>query len=77
MAIVTYRVPEPVKAAFDRTFAGENKSAVIARLMRDAVAERHRQTRRTRAVDALLAIRRRMPPVTPARVRVARGRGRP
>jgi hypothetical protein len=37
MATVNFSVPDDVKHEFDRTFAGENKSALIAGLMREAV----------------------------------------
>ena len=37
MATVNFSVPDEVKAAFDRTFEGQNKSAVIAELMRRAL----------------------------------------
>jgi hypothetical protein len=77
MAIVNYSVPDDVKAAFDTTFAGENKSAVVARLMRDAVDERRRVEQRQRAVEALLDLRRRTKPVRASAIRAARRRGRP
>lgn len=57
MATVNFSVPEKVKQAFNRVFKGENKSAVLARLMRQAVDERRRQKRRALAVDALLRLR--------------------
>ena len=37
MATVNFSVPEDVKTAFNETFKGRNKSAVIAELMREAV----------------------------------------
>lgn len=46
MATVNFSVPDDVKAAFDRVFKGQNKSAVIADLMRQAVAESKRRKRR-------------------------------
>ena len=72
MATVNFSVPEEVKAAFDEAFARENKSAVVARLMRQAVEERRRQERRSRAIDALLRVRHRARPVTDRQVRRAR-----
>ncbi len=38
MATINFSVPEDVKAAFNETFSQQNKSAVIADLMREAVA---------------------------------------
>jgi hypothetical protein len=77
MAIVNFSVPEETKRKFDRAFRGRNKSAVIARLMERAVEEERRRERRARAVDALLALRRRIQPVTASDIRKARTTGRP
>jgi hypothetical protein len=57
MATVNFSVPDEVKQEFNKTFAGENKSAVLTRLMRQAIEERHRQRRRAAAIDALLELR--------------------
>jgi len=76
MAIVNFSVPEDVKQAFNTTFQGQNKSAVIAELMREAVdrAQRHQQHRS--AVDRILADRATAPRVTAARFNAARDEGR-
>jgi hypothetical protein len=74
---VNFSVPAEVKQAFNDAFAGENKSAVIARLMRQAVEDRQRQRRQAAAIDALLDLRRSQPPVTAAAVAAARREGRP
>lgn len=77
MATVNFSVPEEVKRTFNQAFAGANKSAVVAQLMRQAVEERRRQERRRRAIERLLRLRRRMKPVTQLAIRVARVKGRP
>ena len=77
MATVNFSVPDSVKAAFNEVFADENKSAVIARLMCQAVQERQRQQRRTQAIEALLALRDTMPSVGDEDIRKARLKGRP
>ena len=77
MATVNFSVPDDVKRAFNEAFGGQNKSAVLARLMRQAVEEQRRALRRAAAVDALLKLRRRQRPVTDRAVRKARGTGRP
>ena len=74
---INVSVPREVKEAFDRAFAGENKSAIIARLMQEAVDERRRKLRRSRAVDALLDLRRGQPAANSREVARARRRGRP
>ena len=77
MATVNFSVPEKVKQAFNRTFKGENKSAVLARLMRQAVDERRRQKRRALAVDALLRLRGRTRRAANEVIRRERRMGRP
>jgi metal-responsive CopG/Arc/MetJ family transcriptional regulator len=77
MAMVNYSVPDDVRDAFNEAFAGENKSAVVAELMRQAVEERRRRERRARAIGRLLDLRKRTPAVSGAEVLRARRRGRP
>ena len=77
MATVNFSVPEEVKEAFQEAFANENKSAVIARLMQQAVAEKQREKRRAAAIDALLDLRRKQQPVSDAEIARARKAGRP
>ncbi|HMB53401.1 MAG TPA: hypothetical protein VKU40_08795 [Thermoanaerobaculia bacterium] len=77
MATVNFSVPDEVKDDFQRTFADENKSAIIARLMRRAVDERRREKRRVAAVDALLELRKGQASVSAAEVDRARHAGRP
>ncbi len=48
MATVNFSVPDEVKSEFDKTFGDQNKSAIIADLMRQAVRERQLQLRRER-----------------------------
>jgi hypothetical protein len=40
MATVNFSIPDEVEAEFDRVFGAQNKSAVIADLMRWAIAEK-------------------------------------
>ncbi len=77
MATVNFSVPSDVKEAFDKAFARQNKSAVLTELMRQAVDERRRRQRRVKAVEKLLALRKRSQPVTDKDIRAARRRGRP
>ncbi len=77
MGTVNFSVPDDIKRAFNKAFEGENKSAVLARLMRQAVVERERQRRRAAAIDALLSLRGRTRPVSEAAIRKARHKGRP
>ena len=75
MATVNFSVPDDVKAEFDKTFGGQNKSAVIADLMRKAVADAKLRKRRMDVFRALT--RRRRPKLSDAQIRASRTTGRP
>ena len=77
MATVNFSVPDEVKELFNRVFARENKSSVIARLMMQAVEERRAQRTRARAVNALLRLRPTRKPMTMKQFAEARRAGRP
>ena len=77
MSTVNFSVPDEVKLAFNEIFQGQNKSAVIADLMLEAV-ERARSTKRSQqAYRSILARRKHASAVTPAQFRTAREAGRP
>ncbi len=57
MATVNFSVPEDIKQAFNKTFKGENKSAILSLLMREAIEKREKQQRRKAAVEAILKFR--------------------
>lgn len=77
MATVNFSVPEEVKEAFNRAFAGQNKSAVIADLMRRAVEEAARRQARAEAIARLGARREERPAADENAIRTARSSGRP
>ena len=77
MATVNFSVPDDVKAEFDRVFGGQNKSAVIAELMRKAVAEAKRRKQRESIFRALTRRRKERPSLTDKQIRAARTAGRP
>lgn len=77
MATVNFSVPDEVKEQFNRVFARENKSSIIAGLMMQAVEERRLQNTRARAIDSLLRRRRSRKPVSDSEIRSARIAGRP
>ncbi len=72
MATVNFSVPDEVKEAFNAAFKGENKSAVIARLMVEAVKEKKTQARRRKAIDRILARRNLHRPVSDEEIRSIR-----
>jgi len=78
MATVNFSVPDDIKEAFLEAFANENRSAIIAGLMKQAVEEKKRQQRRAAAIDALLELRQQpQPPVSQEEIARARQAGRP
>jgi hypothetical protein len=77
MATMNFSVPDDVRAAFNKAFAGANKSALLTELMRQAVEERQRRKRRARAISRLLALRKRLKPVSARQIASARRRQRP
>jgi hypothetical protein len=77
MAIVNFSVPDDVKASFDETFRDQNKSAIIAQLMRDAVAREHRRRESARAVERIRKRYRSAPAPSGRALRKAREKGRP
>jgi hypothetical protein len=77
MATMNFSIPEDVKAAFNRAFAGRNKSAVVAELMARAVAEAEQQRRREEAFRLLTEGRDARPNLDDASARQAREAGRP
>jgi len=72
MATVNFSVPDEVKAAFDKAFGDQNKSSIIAELMRRAVRERELQIRRERLFRQLSSARAGRPPVTSEEIRSTR-----
>lgn len=77
MSTVNFSVPEEVKQVFNETFQGQNKSAVIAQLMLEAVERARSQQRSQDAYRRILARRKAAPAATQEQFRVARETGRP
>ena len=76
MPTVNFSVPEDVKNAFNDAFAHQNKSAIIAELMREAVERARRRQDSQDAWQRILARRQQAPAVSDAQVRAARRAGR-
>lgn len=77
MSTVNFSVPEEVKQAFNETFKGKNKSALITQLMQEAIERERRRARQAAAIDRILERRQHAPAVTGEEVRTAREQGRP
>lgn len=77
MATVNFSVPDDVKEAFNAAFANQNKSAVIAELMREAVERAARKQRSHQAIGRILERHQHAPAKTDDEIRAAREEGRP
>ncbi len=77
MSTVNFSVPEDIKNAFNITFEGQNKSAVIAELMREAIEREQRRKQHCSAVNRILANRLNAPRFSDIAIRTAREEGRP
>jgi metal-responsive CopG/Arc/MetJ family transcriptional regulator len=72
MATVNFSVPDEVKEAFNNAYHGQNKSAIIADLMREAVERFERKQRHRDACKSILALRQQMPPISSEEAQAAR-----
>ena len=81
MATMNFSIPDDVKDEFNEVFQGENKSAVVAGLMRRAIEERQQRAKQDDAFDALmeelLRARAQDPPMSDEEIRRIRVEGRP
>lgn len=64
MSTMNFSVPERVKEEFNKYFAGENKSAVLTRLMEEAINAKKKEERRAKAMDAILELRKTTKPIS-------------
>jgi metal-responsive CopG/Arc/MetJ family transcriptional regulator len=76
MATVNFSVPDEVKETFDKTFGDQNKSAIIADLMRRAVREHQLQIRREQLFRQLTSARARRASATAEQISKVRASGR-
>lgn len=75
-ATVNYSVPENIKREFNKTFAHDNKSHIIASLMSRAIEEHKLQIQRKKAIHKLLTIRKEMPKLSSKELAALREEGR-
>lgn len=77
MSTVNFSVPEEIKQVFNETFEGQNKSAIIADLMLEAIERARSRERSLAAYKRILKRKPKAPVVTQSQVRAARAAGRP
>lgn len=64
MATMNFSIPDDVKERFNQVFADTNKSAVVARLMEDAIEQAKRKRRSNAAILRILKRRKNAPAVS-------------
>ena len=72
MATMNFSIPDDVKEAFNKAFDGENKSAIVAGLLRKAVEEKEHKRRSANLVERMRQIRADSNPMTDDEIRRAR-----
>jgi len=77
MITVSFNIPEEVQDAFNELFDVKNQSIIIGNLMKRAIEEEQMKRRKIQAIDALLALRNTIPPITEQEFRNARQENRP
>jgi Arc/MetJ family transcription regulator len=77
MATVNFSVPDEVKAEFDKAFGDQNKSSIVAELMRRAVRERQLQINREKLFRQLAATRPSRAAFSSEQIKRMRAAGRP
>ncbi len=77
MPTMNFSVPEDVKQAFNATFKGQNKSAVLTQLLRSAIAQAQQQRLREAALERILGDRSTAPVRSSTQLSAARKAGRP
>ena len=77
VSTVNYSVPEEIKKTFNAVFKGQNKSAIIAGLMQEAVLREQRRSKNQETYRRILERRQTTPRITEEQFRLAREKDRP
>lgn len=77
VATVNFSVPDQIKDSFNTVFAGRNKSAIVAELMREAVEREARRLRSQQAIERIIERRPKAPVRNAPTLAAARRTGRP
>lgn len=64
MATMNFSIPDDIKERFNQAFADANKSAIVAKLMEDAIEQAERKRRSHAAVRRVLKRRQTAPAVS-------------
>jgi hypothetical protein len=72
MGTMNFSIPDDVKEAFNKAFEGENKSAIVTRLLVRAIEDAERRRKSGGFVERIRQIRAKGRPVTAEEIRRAR-----
>ena len=72
MGTMNFSIPDDVKDAFNKAFDGENKSAIVTRLMIRAIEDAERRRKSAGFVERIRLIRAKGRPVTEEEIRRVR-----
>ena len=75
MATMNFSVPDGIKEAFNIAYQGQNKSAVIVDLMREAIERSERKQRSHVAILRIMDRRKHAPMISDDEIRAARHTG--
>lgn len=76
MGTVNFSIPDDVKDAFNAVFEGQNKSAIVTQLMREAVERAELKQRSRSAITRILQAQPKAPVRSAKTLRAVRGKGR-
>ncbi|NEX18553.1 MAG: hypothetical protein C1943_18635 [Halochromatium sp.] len=77
MTAIQFKIPDQMAQAFNALFADQDKDAIIADLMREAIARADSQRQRREAISRILDRRTRAPIRTNADLAASRCKDRP
>jgi metal-responsive CopG/Arc/MetJ family transcriptional regulator len=65
---MNFSVPDRVKEEFNKYYAGENKSAVLTKLLEEAIEAKKKQEQRAKALEGILEFRKGTKPISTAEI---------
>ena len=77
MGVMNFSIPDDVKEAFNAAFEGQNKSAIVAELMRRAVEDHVRKCNGNALIEQMRRLQAMGPSISDADIKAAREEGRP
>ena len=69
MSTMNFSVPDRVKEEFNKYYADENKSAVLTKMLEEAIEDKKKQEQRSKAIEAILEFRKSSPYLSDEEIR--------